>query len=143
MKKLDYHWLRDPKGQFVDRHEWENVVNYCQNIFHSQISKQRPETGHRQTSLYLHLWSAVLSCGSMMSQHFMQIIVVCPVESTRMRLRNHMWKERVLHRWSPILYLLTMAGYALLMGRRKLECCLKLEKNWEGHFMNSIRQTKQ
>jgi hypothetical protein len=21
MKKLDYHWLRDPEGQFVDRHE--------------------------------------------------------------------------------------------------------------------------
>jgi len=33
MKKLDYRWQRDPKGQFVDGHEREDVVNYRQNIF--------------------------------------------------------------------------------------------------------------
>src|SRR5882762_2531104 len=33
MKKLDYRWQRDPKGQFVDGHERKDIVNYCQNIF--------------------------------------------------------------------------------------------------------------
>ena len=33
MKKLDYRWTYDPKGQYVDGHEREDVVAYCQNIF--------------------------------------------------------------------------------------------------------------
>ena len=28
MKKLDYRWTYDPKGQYVDGHEREDVVEY-------------------------------------------------------------------------------------------------------------------
>jgi hypothetical protein len=33
MKKLNYCWTYDPKGQYVDGHEREDVVAYRQNIF--------------------------------------------------------------------------------------------------------------
>ena len=33
MKKLNYHWTYEAKSQYVDGHEWEDVVAYCQNIF--------------------------------------------------------------------------------------------------------------
>jgi hypothetical protein len=33
MKKLDYRWAYDPKGQYVDGHEREDVVAYRQNVF--------------------------------------------------------------------------------------------------------------
>jgi hypothetical protein len=33
MKKLDYRWTYDPKGQYVDGHEQEDVVAYRQNVF--------------------------------------------------------------------------------------------------------------
>jgi hypothetical protein len=33
MKKLDYHWAYDPKDQYVDGHEQEDVVDYRQNVF--------------------------------------------------------------------------------------------------------------
>jgi hypothetical protein len=33
MKKLDYHWMYDLKGQYVDGHEQEDVVAYRQNVF--------------------------------------------------------------------------------------------------------------
>lgn len=32
-EKLDYHWAYDPKGQYVDDHEQEDVVDYRQNVF--------------------------------------------------------------------------------------------------------------
>ena len=31
-EKLNYQWQQDPKGQFVNGHEREDVVNYRQNI---------------------------------------------------------------------------------------------------------------
>src|ERR1700691_960474 len=33
MKKLDYRWTRNPKGQFVDGHERDGVVAYRQGVF--------------------------------------------------------------------------------------------------------------
>ena len=33
MKKLGYRWTKDPKGQYVDGHEHEDVVRYRQNVF--------------------------------------------------------------------------------------------------------------
>ena len=33
MKKLDYQWTYDPKGQYVDGHEREDVVEYRQKVF--------------------------------------------------------------------------------------------------------------
>jgi hypothetical protein len=33
MKKLNYRWTYDPKGQYVDGHEQEDVVAYRQNVF--------------------------------------------------------------------------------------------------------------
>ncbi|KAF9228309.1 hypothetical protein BS17DRAFT_693021 [Gyrodon lividus] len=33
MEKLDYCWKKEPKGQYSDGHEHDNIVNYCQNIF--------------------------------------------------------------------------------------------------------------
>jgi hypothetical protein len=33
MKKLGYRWTKDPKGQYVDGHERQDVVHYRQNIF--------------------------------------------------------------------------------------------------------------
>lgn len=33
MKKLDYRWTQNPKRQFVDGHERDDVVAYCQGVF--------------------------------------------------------------------------------------------------------------
>ncbi|KAG1788185.1 uncharacterized protein HD556DRAFT_1312143 [Suillus plorans] len=33
MKKLEYRWTKDPKGQFVDGHERDDVVAYRQEVF--------------------------------------------------------------------------------------------------------------
>ncbi|KAG1722117.1 hypothetical protein EDB19DRAFT_1645998 [Suillus lakei] len=33
MKKLEYRWMKDPKGQFVDGHERDDVVAYRQETF--------------------------------------------------------------------------------------------------------------
>jgi hypothetical protein len=33
MKKLDYQWTYDPKGQYVDGHEREDIVEYRQKVF--------------------------------------------------------------------------------------------------------------
>ncbi|KAG2148707.1 uncharacterized protein EDB93DRAFT_1084808, partial [Suillus bovinus] len=33
MKKFGYHWTKDLKGQYVDGHEHQDIVHYCQNIF--------------------------------------------------------------------------------------------------------------
>jgi hypothetical protein len=33
MKKLDYRWSYDLKGQYVDGHERDDVVTYRQNVF--------------------------------------------------------------------------------------------------------------
>jgi len=33
MKKLNYCWSYDLKGQYVDGHEWDDVVTYQQNLF--------------------------------------------------------------------------------------------------------------
>ena len=33
MKKLGYRWVKDHKGQYVDGHEREDVINYRQNIY--------------------------------------------------------------------------------------------------------------
>ena len=50
MKKLDCCWQRDLKGQFVDGHEHEDVVNYHQKVYLLSWSKIKPKTGHRWTS---------------------------------------------------------------------------------------------
>ncbi|KAF8706049.1 hypothetical protein RHS03_05255, partial [Rhizoctonia solani] len=33
MRDLQYRWTKDPKGQYTDGHEREDVVNYCNNTF--------------------------------------------------------------------------------------------------------------
>jgi hypothetical protein len=33
MKKMNYRWTKNPKGQFVDGHERADVVAYRQNVF--------------------------------------------------------------------------------------------------------------
>jgi hypothetical protein len=33
MKRMDYRWVQDHRGQYVDGHEREDVVDYRQNIF--------------------------------------------------------------------------------------------------------------
>jgi hypothetical protein len=33
MKKLEYRWTKDPKGQFVNGHERDDVVAYRQETF--------------------------------------------------------------------------------------------------------------
>ncbi|KAF8162642.1 hypothetical protein B0H34DRAFT_649809, partial [Crassisporium funariophilum] len=33
MKKMGYRWMYDPKGQYVDNHERDDVVAYRQNVF--------------------------------------------------------------------------------------------------------------
>lgn len=39
MHKMNYHWTYDPKGQDVDGHEREDVVNYHKNIFLPTMEK--------------------------------------------------------------------------------------------------------
>ena len=33
MKKLDYRWTMNPKGQYVDGHERADIVAYWQHVF--------------------------------------------------------------------------------------------------------------
>jgi hypothetical protein len=67
MKKLDYCWQRDPKGQFVDGHERKDVVNYRQNIFlpswsnikaktrdWSQANQPMPPPNEHRTVVWFH-----------------------------------------------------------------------------------------
>jgi len=70
MRKLDYRWQRDPKGQFVDGHEREDVVNYRQKVFlpswsdikaktrdWSQVNQPNPPQsppGERHTVVWFH-----------------------------------------------------------------------------------------
>ena|ERR1700685_769453 len=44
MKKLDCRWTYTPKGQYVDGHEWEDVVAYCQKIFLPQWANIKAQT---------------------------------------------------------------------------------------------------
>ena len=44
MKKLDYHWAYDPKGQYVDGHERDDVVMYRQNFFLPQWANIKART---------------------------------------------------------------------------------------------------
>ena len=37
MCHMGYHWKKTPGGQFVDGHEREDVVHYCQTVFLSEI----------------------------------------------------------------------------------------------------------
>src|SRR5882672_3065608 len=33
MHIMEYHWAKDPRGQFIDGHEWEDVMTYFQDMF--------------------------------------------------------------------------------------------------------------
>jgi hypothetical protein len=33
MKLMDYHWVQNHRGQYVDGHERDDVVDYHQNVF--------------------------------------------------------------------------------------------------------------
>ena len=39
MHKLGWHWTTDPKGQYADGHEHEDVVDYCNNVFLPAIAE--------------------------------------------------------------------------------------------------------
>ena len=67
MKKLDYCWQRDPKGQFDDGHKCEDVVNYHQNVFlpswsdinaktqdFSQVNQPMPPSSEYHTVVWFH-----------------------------------------------------------------------------------------
>ena len=32
-EEIKLYWAYYPKGQYVDEHEWEDVVDYRQNVF--------------------------------------------------------------------------------------------------------------
>jgi hypothetical protein len=42
MHIMDYRWTKNPCGQFVDRHVWEDVVQYCQLVFLQFLAKTEP-----------------------------------------------------------------------------------------------------
>jgi hypothetical protein len=44
MKKMNYHWTKNQKGQFVDGHERANVVAYRQNVFLLAWAKVKRKT---------------------------------------------------------------------------------------------------
>ena len=44
MKKMDYRWTVNPKGQYIDGHEREDVVNYRNNIFLPSLVKLEERT---------------------------------------------------------------------------------------------------
>ena len=33
MKIMGYHWQKEPKGQYADGHEWEDVMSHWQNVY--------------------------------------------------------------------------------------------------------------
>lgn len=39
MRSLEYRWMRTPRGQFIDGHEREDVVTYCQEVFLPEMFK--------------------------------------------------------------------------------------------------------
>lgn len=44
MKKMDYRWTVNPKGQYVDGHERKDVVNYRNNVFLPSLVKLEERT---------------------------------------------------------------------------------------------------
>jgi hypothetical protein len=46
LNKMGYRWKREPKGQYKDGHEWEDVVTYRQNIFLPFFNSISPFTRH-------------------------------------------------------------------------------------------------
>ncbi len=126
MKTVGYRWTKTPTGQFVDGHERDNVVAYRQTVF-LPIWTEMLSCTHvfaNDATRLLALSPALdeLSSGIMTSVPTMQMIVARSAGSIRVRLLCHMQKEKVLHSWWLILFLRTMDGYVLQMGRRKHEC---------------------
>ena len=63
MKKLDYHWTYDPKGQYVDGHEREDVVAYRQNVFlprWANIKARTRDWSNGQPDPLSHEWKIVV-----------------------------------------------------------------------------------
>lgn len=70
MNKMGYHWKKEPKGQYKDGHEREDVVAYRQNVFLPFISgpgkkpskqfpsKPRDQVNVAQGLLKIHLVQA-------------------------------------------------------------------------------------
>jgi hypothetical protein len=44
---LGYRWTKTPSGQYVDGHEREDIVTYCQNVFIPEWTKLQQ---------HMHLW---------------------------------------------------------------------------------------
>jgi len=67
MKKMGYRWSVDLKGQYVDGHEREDVVNYWQNVFlpgwasaerymrtYTHAGEEEPSSNGRHTIVWFH-----------------------------------------------------------------------------------------
>jgi hypothetical protein len=65
MKKKNYWWMLNPKGQYVDGHEHEDVVTYQNNIFLPSMVKleewmQKFGSGDISDTLDSHVWCVVV-----------------------------------------------------------------------------------
>jgi len=43
MKNMDYQWVRDHRGQYIDGHEREDVVYYRQHVFLKKWAEEQPK----------------------------------------------------------------------------------------------------
>ena len=98
MKKMGYRWTYDPKGQYVDGHERNDVVDYRQDIFLpamrgckidklNGIQRMEPKRIHHQVH-------AVSLSGITTSRHFMHTIAEHVAGSITMKRRNHTRREK-------------------------------------------------
>jgi hypothetical protein len=63
MKKLDYCWTYNPKGQYIDGNEQEDVAVYCQNVFllgWENIKAQTCDWSNGQPNPLPHEWKIVV-----------------------------------------------------------------------------------
>ncbi|KAG0691986.1 hypothetical protein DFH29DRAFT_883311 [Suillus ampliporus] len=58
MRWLGYHWRKEPKGQYSDRHECDDIIHYCQNWMDENISAkvQDLEESLSSTGCQIVIW---------------------------------------------------------------------------------------
>jgi len=139
MKKLDYHWQRDPKGQFVDGHKREDIVNYCQRVFlpswsnikaktrdWSQVNQPMPPPGECHTVVWFHDKSTFYANDCRLSRWVHKDETAKPYAKGKGALQMDAD--------------LVSADYGWLRspdGKEEAQVLFKAGKNQEGYFMNN------
>lgn len=129
MNKMGYHWKKEPKAQYKDGHECEDVVAYRQNVFLPFISgpgkkpskqfpsKPRDQVNVAQGLLKIHLVQADgLWFGFMMSLPFMLMIDKFCTGCILPKLQHHMRKAKGHHKWLQTMFRQIMVGWKVKTG---------------------------